>query len=244
MSALSTIAVHQYHLDLGFGLPRSQNYEECERRMTTAVEAFEVLAPGNAWEGRLAVQTVLAAARAADCLREANRYTNDFGKMSRCIAQASSLMRESRAARRMLLQEQKVRQAVTAVADRSSGQPMAASAPAQAASATPAASAPVQPTASAPARPAAPNTARPAIPPTVIAPKVIEPTVSAPTVIAAGAPGAAVAPVRTGHAAVPSTKAALLASTTPAPLPAAGAVLSATGARPGNAVRIRLDKAA
>ena len=119
MSALSATARHEYYVELGNSLPPPvlDKPEYRERRLTTAVETFEALRPGDAYEARLAVQIVLCGAHAADSLREAGVYREDFAKLTRCRAQAASMMREERAAKRMLAQEQKVRLATEAVAN-------------------------------------------------------------------------------------------------------------------------------
>ena len=119
MSALSTSARHEYYIELGNSLPPPVilTPERRQGRITTAVEAFEALHPGDAYEARLAVQVVLSGAHAAESLREAGVYREDFAKRSRCRAQAASMMREERSARRMLAQEQKVRLATEAVAN-------------------------------------------------------------------------------------------------------------------------------
>jgi hypothetical protein len=113
---LSLTARHHYYNDLGKALPLAKCYEEHERRQVTAIEAFEALHPGDAWEASLAVQAVLAAVHAGDCMQEAKRHQDDFSKAARCKAQFASLMREMRANRRMLMQEQKMRHGVERVA--------------------------------------------------------------------------------------------------------------------------------
>ena len=151
MSALSAVARREYYAELGNSLPppvyRTPEYRQ--RRLTTAVEAFEALRPGDAYEARLAVQVVLCGAHAAENLREAGIHRENFAKMMRCRAQAASMMREERAAKRMLAQEQKMRLATEAVtstpktqSDTASAQPpqaelQAPSPPAQAAAAPP-----------------------------------------------------------------------------------------------------------
>jgi hypothetical protein len=131
MSALSTIARREYYAELGNSLPPPvlATPENRERRLTTAVEAFEALRPGDAYEARLAVQVVLCGAHAAESLRAAGVYREDFAKSSRCHAQAASMMRQERATKRMLAQEQKVRLATEAVANTPKAQSSAASAP-------------------------------------------------------------------------------------------------------------------
>jgi hypothetical protein len=128
MSALSATARHEYCAELGIALPSPviDKPEYRERRIITAVEAFEALRPGDAYEARLAVQIVLCGAHAAENLRAAGVYCEDFAKSSRCHAQAASLMRQERATRRTLAQEQKIRLAVEAVAGSAPAQPAAA----------------------------------------------------------------------------------------------------------------------
>jgi hypothetical protein len=130
MPALSTVAKQEYYSELGNALPPPvlPQPEYRQRRHVTAVEAFEALHPGDAYEARLAVQIVLAGAHAAESLREAGVFREDFSKRNRCRAQAASLMREERAAKRALAQEQKMRLAEEAVASGATARP-AASAP-------------------------------------------------------------------------------------------------------------------
>jgi hypothetical protein len=134
MSALSTTARHEYYAELGNSLPPPviATPEIRQRRLTTAVEAFEALRPGDAYEARLAVQVVLCGAHAAESLREAGVHRENFAKSSRCRAQAASMMREERAAKRMLAQEQKMRLATEAVTNTPKVQPAAAAAAPQA----------------------------------------------------------------------------------------------------------------
>jgi hypothetical protein len=157
MPALSTTAKREYYVEIGNGLPPpvDPTHEYRHRRLTTAVEAFEALRPGDAYEARLAVQIVLAGAHAADSLREAGLYRDDFAKMTRCRAQAAGMMREVRASRRMLAQEQKVRLASEAVA--SQPEPQAAPPPIEAAVAAPP-PAPASPSATPPHPETAPPT--------------------------------------------------------------------------------------
>jgi hypothetical protein len=119
MSALSATARHEYYAELGNSLPPPVNRtpEIRQRRLTTAVETFNALRPGDAYEARLAVQVVLCGAHAAESLREAGVHRENFAKSTRCRAQAASMMREERAAKRMLAQEQKVRLATEEVAN-------------------------------------------------------------------------------------------------------------------------------
>jgi len=174
MSALSTTARHEYYAELGDSLPPPvlDQPEYRERRHTTAVEAFNALRPGDAYEARLAVKIVACGAHAVESLRLAGVHRDDFAKMTRCRAQAASMMRAESAAKRTLEREQKVRLATEAVAGAPKAQPATASAPPP--QAEPQASPPVQaaaaapppapvPPAVAPLRPAATHAAPPAM---------------------------------------------------------------------------------
>jgi hypothetical protein len=131
MSVLATPAIHEYYTELANALPPpiSDKPEHRERRLATAIDAFQALHPGDAYEARLAVQIVLSGAHAVECLVEAGIYREDFAKRYRCRAQANSLMREERAAKRSLAQEQKLRLATEAVAGPTLARPAVASAP-------------------------------------------------------------------------------------------------------------------
>src|ERR1700744_1826827 len=97
--ALSVIARREYYADLGNSLPLPvlKDPEIRQRRFATAVETFEALRPGDAYEAQLAVQIVLCGARAVESLREAAVHREDFAKSMRCQAQAARMMREERA---------------------------------------------------------------------------------------------------------------------------------------------------
>ncbi len=131
MSDLSTPATLEYYDELAKSLPAPMpdDPERRHRRLATAIEAFEVLRPGDAYEGRLAVQIVLCGAHAVECMFEASIHREDFAKRSRCRAQATSLQREERAAKQILAREQKLRLATEAVAEPTWAPPAAASAP-------------------------------------------------------------------------------------------------------------------
>jgi hypothetical protein len=118
MSSLSSTALDEFYVDISDSLPPPVNPtpELRERRLTTAIETFHALHPATAYEAHLAVKIVLCGAHGIDALRLAGVFRDDFAKMSRCRAQAASLMREERAAQRKLDQEQKMRRAVEAVA--------------------------------------------------------------------------------------------------------------------------------
>jgi hypothetical protein len=75
------------------------------------------------------VQIVLCGAHAAECQREAGVYREDFAKRTRCRAQANSMLREERAAKRTLAQEQKLRLAIEAVEGTEWARPSMAAAP-------------------------------------------------------------------------------------------------------------------
>jgi hypothetical protein len=131
MSVLSTLATHEYYRELANSLPPPviEKPEHRERRLSTAIEAFQALKPGDAYEGRLAVQIVLCGAHAAECQCEAGVYREDFAKRTRCRAQANSMLREERAAKRTLAQEQKLRLATEAVTGTEWARPSTAAAP-------------------------------------------------------------------------------------------------------------------
>ena len=117
MSTLSTPATHEYYDELAESLPPpvSDKPEHRQRRLGTAIEAFQALRPGDAYEARLAVQIVLCGAHAVECLFEASLYREDFAKRFRCRAQANSMLREERAAKQILAREQKLRLVTEAV---------------------------------------------------------------------------------------------------------------------------------
>ena len=131
MSALSAIAKYEFYVELGNSMPPPvlDKLEYRERRLTTVIETFEALHPGDAYEARLAVKVVLCGVHVVECLRLAGVYREDFAKTTRCRAQAASLMREERAAARMLAQEQKLRRAGAAVAGAGPARPATASVP-------------------------------------------------------------------------------------------------------------------
>ncbi len=162
MSTLSAIARHEYYVELGNALPPpvSGNPEHRENRLKTAIETFEALRPGDAYEGRLAVTIVACGAHALDSLRLAGIYRDDIAKMTRCRAQAASMARVEGAAKRTLEREQKVRLAAEAVAGEAPRQAAKALAPPPAAAVAQVA---VPPRAA--AKPAAPPPSPPAAAP-------------------------------------------------------------------------------
>jgi hypothetical protein len=117
MSNLSTPARLEYYDELAKALPppMPDTPELRHRRLSTAIEAFQDLQPGNAYEARLVVQIVLCGAHAVECMFEASIHQKDFAKRSRCRAQASSFQREERAASQILAREQKERRKTEAV---------------------------------------------------------------------------------------------------------------------------------
>jgi hypothetical protein len=131
MSNLSTPATLEYYTELANSLPPpvSDEPEHRERRLSTAIEAFQALKPGDAYEARLAVRIVLCGAHAVECMHEASIYREDFTKRSRCRTQANSMTRAEDAAKRTLAREQKLRLAAEAVANASTARPAMASAP-------------------------------------------------------------------------------------------------------------------
>ncbi len=109
-------AFHEIILTLRGALPRPELGDplDARRRDRAAMAAVGSLLPANAAEGRLAAQFVAADAWALDCLRLANERRLEFNVARQCRAQASSLMRESRSALRLLLRLQAVRQKIEA----------------------------------------------------------------------------------------------------------------------------------
>jgi hypothetical protein len=131
VSFLSTPAQLEYYAELGDSLPPPADPapEHRQRRLTTAVETFKALRPGDAYEARLAVRIVACGAHAIDALREAGVHHGDFSKVTRCRAQAAHMMRQENTAMRRLEQRQKVRLAMEAVARNAPELPAPASAP-------------------------------------------------------------------------------------------------------------------
>jgi len=118
MSHLSQAARTEYYLTIGATLPPPAEPTEAHResRFATAVEAFNALNPGNAYEALLAVQIVVCGAHALACLHHASQHHDDFNKSAICRNQAAAMMREARAAKRILSQEQKQRLGIETVA--------------------------------------------------------------------------------------------------------------------------------
>jgi hypothetical protein len=118
LSLLSDSARHEHYITLSNSLPPPvlDEPEYSARRLVTAVETFNALRPGDAYEARLAVRIVLCGAHADECLRLAGVHREDFAKTTRCRTQAASMMRAELATMRALEREQKMRLAVEAVA--------------------------------------------------------------------------------------------------------------------------------
>ena len=127
MTALSATAKHEYYAELDKSLPPPvlARRKTTSAASTTAIETFEALRPGDAYEARLAVKIVLCGAHAVDSLREAGLHRDDFAKLTRCRAQAASMARAEGTAKRTLEREQKLRLAVEAVAGTAPAQPAA-----------------------------------------------------------------------------------------------------------------------
>jgi hypothetical protein len=178
MSTLATLATHEYYDELAKSLPPpvSNKPEHRERRLVTAIDAFQALHPGDAYEARLAVQIVLCGAHAVECLFEASLYREDFAKRFRCRAQANSLMREERAAKQILAREQKLRLATKAMTSAPTARATVTASPPPSAGLQ-AAPLPVQATTAAP---------QPAPTPTAAAPVRLADTQAAPPPVPAG----------------------------------------------------------
>lgn len=118
MPHLTDAARLEYYLAIGAALPPPAEPTEASRqsRYCTAVEAFNALCPTNAYEALLAVQIVVCGVHAIDCLRCAGLHPDDFGKTATCRNQAAAMLREARAAKRILAQEQKQRLSFEAMA--------------------------------------------------------------------------------------------------------------------------------
>ncbi len=86
--------------------------EEWVLRDRVAMAAVAGLQPATAAEGKLAAQFVAADAHASDCLRLANERAGEQEVSRRCKMQAMGMMRESRAALRLLQRMQAERRAL------------------------------------------------------------------------------------------------------------------------------------
>ena len=92
--------------------PLTDDPANLARRDRAAMAAVAALLPTNGVEGRLAAQFVAADAWAMDCLRLAGERARELGVAGKCRAQAMSLMREGKAALRVLLRLQAIRQKI------------------------------------------------------------------------------------------------------------------------------------
>ena len=92
--------------------PATDDPADGARRDRAAMAAVAALLPTNGVEGRLAAQFVAADAWAMDCLRLAGERARELGVAGKCRAQAMSLMREGKAALRVLLRLQAIRQKI------------------------------------------------------------------------------------------------------------------------------------
>ena len=92
--------------------PLADTPAEWALRDRVAMAAVASLQPVTAAEGRLAAQFVAADAHASECLRLATERARQWEVSRRCRAQAMSMMRESRAALRLLLRLQAERRAL------------------------------------------------------------------------------------------------------------------------------------
>ena len=80
MSVLSTISRHEYYAELADALPPPvlDQPEYRQRRLTAAIETFEALRPGDAYEACLAVRIVLCGARAVEMSAPGRRPPRGF----------------------------------------------------------------------------------------------------------------------------------------------------------------------
>ena len=92
--------------------PAVDEPEEGARRDCAAMAAVGSLAPETAVEARLAAQFVAMDAYASDCLRQANEFRMEPDVARKCVAQAVSMMRESKSSLNLLLRMQAVRRLV------------------------------------------------------------------------------------------------------------------------------------
>jgi hypothetical protein len=86
--------------------PITDTPEDQIRRDNAAIAQIASLLPANADEANIAAQYVAAGAQALDSLRLAREHAADTPRVLKCVAQAASMMRESRGARSLLLRVQ------------------------------------------------------------------------------------------------------------------------------------------
>jgi hypothetical protein len=90
--------------------PVTDSQEDLIRRDSAAIAHVAALLPANADEADLAAKYVAAGSRAMECFRLARKYHASPQLMVKFTAQAASMLRESRAARAMLVRLQAERQ--------------------------------------------------------------------------------------------------------------------------------------
>ena len=90
--------------------PVTDSPEDLIRRDSAAIAQVAALLPANADEADLAAKYVAAGSRAMECFRLAHKYHGSADLMLKFTAQAASMLRESRAARTMLMRVQAERQ--------------------------------------------------------------------------------------------------------------------------------------
>ncbi len=90
--------------------PVSNSPEDLVRRDNAAIAQIAALLPVNADEANLALQYVAACIQAERCIRLSQLHPDDAGHVLKCTAQASSMMRQAKGFRSMLLRVQAVRQ--------------------------------------------------------------------------------------------------------------------------------------
>jgi hypothetical protein len=90
--------------------PVTKSPEDLVRRDNAAIAQVACLLPANADEANIAALYVAASAQALDCLRLAREFPAGEALILKCSAQAASMMRESRAARSLLMRVQLLRQ--------------------------------------------------------------------------------------------------------------------------------------
>jgi hypothetical protein len=90
--------------------PVTRSPEDLVRRDNAVIAQVACLLPANADEANIAALYVAASAQALDCLRLAREFPAGEALILKCSAQAASMMRESRAARSLLMRVQALRQ--------------------------------------------------------------------------------------------------------------------------------------
>jgi hypothetical protein len=90
--------------------PVTNSPEDRVRRDNAAMARIACMLPANADEANIAAQCVAADAEALECLRQAREYAPDENRALRFSAQSASMMRQSRAARALLMRVQAQRE--------------------------------------------------------------------------------------------------------------------------------------